>query len=196
MPGILTEQRRIVNHSGLLRTDRSRPGVRWAAAERAPQADRRPGERPRRGIVVGLTSVTTASGLFHDGDGGCDGFVIPTIPDYLSTNGIPQIRNRAGAFAENIGETIEPLGVIISKYREQSSLHTRAIPAMPISRRRSVGRRPLGREPDDGLVGEVDRWTRVAPPGRASSPRLRRRTLVVPWTPRHGGRTHPSCFLM
>jgi chromosome partitioning protein len=52
-----------------------------------------------------------------------DGLVIPTIPDHLSTYGIPQIRNRAGAFAENIGDTIEPLGVIISKFREQSSLH-------------------------------------------------------------------------
>jgi len=63
-------------------------------------------------------SIITLNGLRIS-----DGFVIPTIPDLLSTYGIPQIRNRAGAFAENIGETIEPLGVIISKYREQSSLH-------------------------------------------------------------------------
>jgi chromosome partitioning protein len=63
-------------------------------------------------------SIITLNGLRIS-----DGFVIPTIPDHLSTYGIPQIRNRAGAFAENIGETIEPLGVIISKFREQSSLH-------------------------------------------------------------------------
>src|SRR5215218_7791782 len=63
-------------------------------------------------------SIITLNGLRIS-----DGFVIPTIPDHLSTYGIPQIRNRAGAFAENIGETIEPLGVIISKFRDQSSLH-------------------------------------------------------------------------
>lgn len=56
-----------------------------------------------------------------------DGFVIPTIPDHLSTYGIPQILTRAAAFAENIGEPIEPLGVIISKYRDQSTLHQETV---------------------------------------------------------------------
>ena len=56
-----------------------------------------------------------------------DGFVIPTIPDTLSTYGIPQILTRAKAFAQNIGEPIEPLGVIISKYRIQSSLHEETV---------------------------------------------------------------------
>jgi chromosome partitioning protein len=56
-----------------------------------------------------------------------DGFVIPTIPDTLSTYGIPQILTRAKAFAQNIDEPIEPLGVIISKYRDQSSLHQETV---------------------------------------------------------------------
>lgn len=56
-----------------------------------------------------------------------DGFVIPTIPDHMSTYGIPQILTRAAAFAENIGEPIEPLGVIISKYRDQSFLHQETV---------------------------------------------------------------------
>ncbi len=56
-----------------------------------------------------------------------DGFVIPTIPDVLSTYGIPQILNRAKAFSDNIGEAIEPLGVIISKFRDQSSLHRETV---------------------------------------------------------------------
>lgn len=56
-----------------------------------------------------------------------DGFVIPTIPDTMSTYGIPQILTRAKAFAQNIDEPIEPLGVIISKYREQSSLHQETV---------------------------------------------------------------------
>lgn len=63
-------------------------------------------------------SIITLNGLRIS-----DGYVIPTIPDLMSTYGIPQIRNRAGAFAQNIGESIEPFGVIISKYREQSVLH-------------------------------------------------------------------------
>ncbi len=63
-------------------------------------------------------SIITLNGLRIS-----DGFVIPTIPDHLSTYGIPQIRSRARAFAENIGETIVPFGVVISKYREQSYVH-------------------------------------------------------------------------
>lgn len=56
-----------------------------------------------------------------------DGFVIPSVPDHLSTYGIPQIISRAAAFAQNIGETIEPLGVLISKYRAASSLHRETV---------------------------------------------------------------------
>jgi chromosome partitioning protein len=51
------------------------------------------------------------------------GYIIPTIPDILSTYGIPQIVKRVGDFSAAITETIEPLGIIISKYREQSPLH-------------------------------------------------------------------------
>lgn len=51
------------------------------------------------------------------------GFVIPTIPDVLSTYGIPQIVTRVKAFADEIGETITPLGIVISKYRAASTLH-------------------------------------------------------------------------
>jgi chromosome partitioning protein len=51
------------------------------------------------------------------------GYVIPTIPDILSTYGIPQIVKRVGDFSAAITETIEPLGIIISKYRGQSPVH-------------------------------------------------------------------------
>lgn len=55
------------------------------------------------------------------------GFIIPTIPDVLSTYGIPQIVTRVNAFAENIGEPIEPYGIIVSKYQGNSPLHHRTM---------------------------------------------------------------------
>jgi chromosome partitioning protein len=51
------------------------------------------------------------------------GYIIPTIPDVLSTYGIPQIITRVKAFADRITEEIEPLGIVVSKYREQSTVH-------------------------------------------------------------------------
>ncbi len=50
-------------------------------------------------------------------------YVIPTIPDYLSTYGIPQIVTRVREFSSTIGEEIVPLGVVATKYRSQSTVH-------------------------------------------------------------------------
>lgn len=52
-----------------------------------------------------------------------DAYIIPTIPDHLSTYGIPQIVTRIGEFAEAIGEEIEPLGIVITKYQANSTVH-------------------------------------------------------------------------
>ncbi|MBI4295249.1 MAG: ParA family protein [Chloroflexi bacterium] len=51
------------------------------------------------------------------------GYLIPTIPDILSTYGIPQILNRIEAFAKVNTLSVQPKGIIVSKYRAQSSLH-------------------------------------------------------------------------
>lgn len=55
------------------------------------------------------------------------GYVIPTIPDVLSTYGIPQIEGRVEEFAEEINEPIAPLGIVISKYREQAAIHRNTV---------------------------------------------------------------------
>ena len=53
-----------------------------------------------------------------------DAFIIPTIPDILSTYGIPQIIKRVREFANAIAEPITPLGIIITKYQINSTVHT------------------------------------------------------------------------
>ena len=52
-----------------------------------------------------------------------NGFVIPTVPDVLSTYGIPQILSRVEQFSREIAESIEPLGIIVTKYQENSTVH-------------------------------------------------------------------------
>ncbi len=56
-----------------------------------------------------------------------EAYVIPTIPDHLSTYGIPQIVTRVGEFAKEIAEDIEPLGIVICKYQKQMTLHNNII---------------------------------------------------------------------
>lgn len=63
-----------------------------------------------------------------------DGYIIPTIPDVLSTYGIPQIVTRVAKFAKTITENIEPFGIVVSKYREQSTVHRNTL-----ARLRSAG---------------------------------------------------------
>lgn len=58
------------------------------------------------------------NGLFLAG-----GYLIPTIPDVLSTYAIPHIQRQVVDFGVEIGRTIVELGVVITKYRASSSLH-------------------------------------------------------------------------
>lgn len=52
-----------------------------------------------------------------------EGYVIPTVPDILSTYGIPQIIKRVGSFSKEIAEDIDPMGIIITKFQVNSSTH-------------------------------------------------------------------------
>jgi len=52
-----------------------------------------------------------------------EGYIIPTVPDVLSTYGIPQILTRVSNFSKEIGETVTPLGIVITKFQENSTVH-------------------------------------------------------------------------
>ncbi len=52
-----------------------------------------------------------------------DYYVIPTVPDYLSTYGIKQIIDRVEEFAATVGKEIIPMGILATKYRAQSQVH-------------------------------------------------------------------------
>jgi chromosome partitioning protein len=52
-----------------------------------------------------------------------DAYLIPTIPDVLSTYGIPQIIRRVQAFADEINEDTPPVGIVITKYQANSTMH-------------------------------------------------------------------------
>lgn len=56
-----------------------------------------------------------------------DSYMIPAIPDILSTYGIPQIVKRVEKFAEKIAQNIRCLGVVATKVRVQSGLHMRTL---------------------------------------------------------------------
>ena len=56
-----------------------------------------------------------------------EGYIIPTIPDVLSTYGIPQIVQRVEQFSEAIAEKIEPLGIVVTKFQRQMPLHVRTV---------------------------------------------------------------------
>lgn len=58
------------------------------------------------------------------------GYVIPTIPDVLSTYGIPQIVTRVEGYANELNEPIIPFGIIISKYRAQARLHQTVVESL------------------------------------------------------------------
>ena len=60
--------------------------------------------------------IVTLNGLLIS-----DGFIIPTIPDFLSTYGISQIVNRVEDFAKATGKPLPLLGIAASKFRVQAA---------------------------------------------------------------------------
>jgi len=52
-----------------------------------------------------------------------EGYIIPTVPDVLSTYGIPQIIKRVNNFSREIAEEIKPIGIVITKFQASSKTH-------------------------------------------------------------------------
>jgi chromosome partitioning protein len=56
-----------------------------------------------------------------------DGYIIPTIPDVLSTYGIPQIQRHVKAFADDNAQPIAEIGIVVTKYRAASTVHRNTV---------------------------------------------------------------------
>lgn len=52
-----------------------------------------------------------------------NGYLIPAIPDNLSTYGIPYVMNRVKEFSRNLEIKIEALGIVVTKYNDGSHVH-------------------------------------------------------------------------
>jgi chromosome partitioning protein len=52
-----------------------------------------------------------------------EGYIIPSVPDVLSTYGIPQIVQRVEKFSKETAERIRPIGIVLTKYQAASSVH-------------------------------------------------------------------------
>lgn len=60
-----------------------------------------------------------------------DYYIIPTVPDRLSTYGIPQIARRIDEFRQKRNLPIECLGVIITKFQTNSTQHKLGLERLP-----------------------------------------------------------------
>ncbi|MBE0427816.1 MAG: AAA family ATPase [Nitrospirae bacterium] len=69
--------------------------------------------------------IITLNGIYIS-----DYYLIPCIPDILSTYGIPQILGRIDNFKKETKSSIEPMGIVISMFRAQSRLHKSMVPEL------------------------------------------------------------------
>lgn len=65
-----------------------------------------------------------------------DAYIIPTIPDVMSTYGIGPVQQRIAQHAERWGKPIVELGVVVTKYRKASTVHRTTVE--DLNRRRDI----------------------------------------------------------
>lgn len=94
-----------------------------------------------------------------------EGFVIPTIPDFMSTYGVPQILQRVAAFGDELGQQITPYGIVVSKFRAQSKEHHNHVDAL--RRKRDYPR------VFDAVIPEADELSSAAAPTKRGTVRQR-----------------------
>lgn len=82
------------------------------------------------------------------------GYVIPTIPDIVSTWGIYQIVDNVARFAGDLGRQIPPLGIVATKV-QANNLHSRVIDDLRARR--------LGRFGDGGAVAQPPLFASTIP---------------------------------
>ncbi|PKN62406.1 MAG: chromosome partitioning protein [Deltaproteobacteria bacterium HGW-Deltaproteobacteria-15] len=82
-----------------------------------------------------------------------EGYIIPTVPDILSTYGIPQITKRVRNFSREIAEDITPIGIVITKFQANSTTHVN------VSRNLRKERDP---EVFDTVIRQADQYAAAA----------------------------------
>jgi chromosome partitioning protein len=82
------------------------------------------------------------------------GYVIPTIPDIVSTWGIYQIVDNLARFAADLGRPIPALGIVATKV-QKNNLHDRVIADLRAQR--------LGRFGDNGALAQPPLFSQTIP---------------------------------
>jgi chromosome partitioning protein len=61
--------------------------------------------------------------ITQNGLAACDYYIVPVVPEPMSMHGIPQIVRRVHQFNIHHHRNIEPLGIVVTKFREQNTQH-------------------------------------------------------------------------